>query len=192
MKKIELEKLGYKQIMLYGKETFYYINREGLIYTTRKRCKGFLKPQLNKKGYYCTRLSLNDKRKGFLLYRLIALSFIENLNNYNAVNHIDGNPQNNTIDNLEWCTQSYNCKHSFRIGKSRITEAQRRRIGQQMKGRTGAACVFSKRVVDTKSGVVYESQTEAALALGMKISTLCAMLTGQNKNKTNIILYAEN
>lgn len=32
------------------------------------------------------------------------------------VNHIDGNPHNNFIGNLEWCTRSYNIRHSYEIG----------------------------------------------------------------------------
>lgn len=38
------------------------------------------------------------------------------------VNHIDGNKQNNHVNNLEWSTKSYNQKHSYIIGlkKSKI------------------------------------------------------------------------
>ena len=32
------------------------------------------------------------------------------------VNHIDGNKQNNRIDNLEWCTASENTIHAHKIG----------------------------------------------------------------------------
>ena len=50
----------------------------------------------------------NGEKKSFLIHRLIAQTFISNSNNYNIVNHIDGNKQNNNINNLEWCTQSHN------------------------------------------------------------------------------------
>jgi hypothetical protein len=51
------------------------------------------------------------KRK--LHHRLIAECFIPNPNNKPWINHIDGNKQNNTIDNLEWVTSSENRKHAL-------------------------------------------------------------------------------
>lgn len=47
------------------------------------------------------------------LHRLLAETFLPNPNNYGDVNHKDGNRDNNTLDNLEWCTRSYNLKHSY-------------------------------------------------------------------------------
>lgn len=32
------------------------------------------------------------------------------------VNHIDGNKKNNTLSNLEWCTNAENQAHAYRIG----------------------------------------------------------------------------
>lgn len=68
----------------------------------------------NKEGYYSVRLwNFNtNKRKWFLLHRLIAEAFIENPNNYPCVNHKDGIKSNNNIENLEWCTYLYNNVHA--------------------------------------------------------------------------------
>jgi hypothetical protein len=52
----------------------------------------------------------------YALHRLIALAFIENPQNKEQVNHIDGNKNNNRVDNLEWVTNSENQLHKFQIG----------------------------------------------------------------------------
>lgn len=55
------------------------------------------------------------KVKSVWLHRLVAMCFLENKWNKLCVNHLDWNPENNNMDNLEWCTHSENELHSFRI-----------------------------------------------------------------------------
>lgn len=76
----------------------------------------YLNARDNGKGYLRIKLTINNKSKRVMLHRIIAEAFIENPNNYPCVNHIDGNKKNNNINNLEWCTQSYNCLHSVKMG----------------------------------------------------------------------------
>lgn len=71
---------------------------------TGKTLKGFD----NGTGYLC----VNIHNKTMYIHRLVAYAFIDNPNNYNVVNHIDYNKQNNDISNLEWCTQKMNVNHS--------------------------------------------------------------------------------
>lgn len=53
---------------------------------------------------------------GEYIHRLVALFYIPNPDNLPCVNHIDGNKQNNSFDNLEWCTYSTNGKHAVSTG----------------------------------------------------------------------------
>lgn len=50
------------------------------------------------------------------VHRLLAMAFIPNPDNMTTVNHIDGNPSNNRLDNLEWLSQSDNSKHAHDLG----------------------------------------------------------------------------
>ena len=75
-----------------------------------------IKPQVSKNGYVRVELWENGKGKKYLLHRLVAQAFIENPCKKPQVNHIDGNPLNNSVENLEWATQSENQLHAYRAG----------------------------------------------------------------------------
>lgn len=70
-------------------------------------CSRILRPFTNKKYQYST-LSKNGKESNNKIHRLVAYAFIKNPNNYTQINHKDENTLNNCVDNLEWCTNSYN------------------------------------------------------------------------------------
>jgi hypothetical protein len=56
-------------------------------------------------------LSKNRKNIKFSAHRLVAQHFIANPNNHPVVSHIDNNPTNNHVSNLQWVTQSTNILH---------------------------------------------------------------------------------
>lgn len=68
----------------------------------------------------------NGTPKQCLVHRLVAEAFIDNLGNKAQINHIDGNKQNNKIDNLEWCTSSENNKHAHATGLNKFSEKHRK------------------------------------------------------------------
>lgn len=67
-----------------------------------------LKPADNGKGYFKVGLFKNGKYHYRYIHRLVAEHFIENPLNKPYVNHIDCNPKNNNVENLEWCTHKEN------------------------------------------------------------------------------------
>lgn len=58
----------------------------------------------------------NGKLKDFLVHRLVGFAFIPTIKGKECINHIDGNPKNNCVENLEWCNHSENNNHAFETG----------------------------------------------------------------------------
>jgi len=73
-------------------------------------------------GYRRICLTKNKVEKNKHIHKLVAEAFIPNPNNYSYVNHIDGNKQNNYIDNLEWCTLYQNNTHAYKTGLRKSTD----------------------------------------------------------------------
>lgn len=69
----------------------------------------------NGNGYKIIRLWKNNKEKVMYIHRLIAIYFIQNLDNKPEVNHINGIKYDNSIENLEWVTRSENEIHKRQI-----------------------------------------------------------------------------
>lgn len=80
-----------------------------------KRIKGRIISS-SKQRYSNVQLYSCNCAKNFSVHRLVAETFIPNPNNLPQINHIDGNKQNNSCDNLEWCTASDNMNLSISQG----------------------------------------------------------------------------
>lgn len=73
-----------------------------------KRLDKETKQYPDKDGYMIVFLYKNNKSKSKKVHRLVAQAFIPNPNNYPIINHKDNKPDNNAVNNLEWCTYHYN------------------------------------------------------------------------------------
>lgn len=79
-----------------------------------------LKPSRADDGRIIVSLTKDGKHYFPRLHRLIAKAFIPNPCGYDTINHIDSNPSNNDISNLEWCSQKYNVIHGYKYGNHKV------------------------------------------------------------------------
>jgi hypothetical protein len=87
----------------------YYFSNMGRIKLGDKIIKQYLD-----RNFYCLcSLKINGKPKLFRIHRIIAKCFIENKYNKAQINHINSNPKDNRIENLEWVSNSENNIHKF-------------------------------------------------------------------------------
>lgn len=113
--------MQYNRTALPGYEGLYEIDSLGNVYsirTTSSRRKGIIKQQDNGSGYKRVNLfDINGKARKHYVHRLVAKAFIPNPENKPNINHKDCNVKNNSVENLEWCTQSENVLHAVRLGR---------------------------------------------------------------------------
>lgn len=98
-----------------GYEGLYQVSNHGNVRSLNWRNLGYTRNLYLKehnRGYRHVELIKNGKRKAFTVHRLVAMVFIPNPNNYPVINHRDEDKTNNVVENLEWCTKSYNAKYS--------------------------------------------------------------------------------
>ena len=101
----------------------YAITEDGQVYNYR--LKRFMKLETCANGYQRIELSNNGKAERFFVHRLVAEAYLDNPNNYPIVNHKDYNPANNCVDNLEWCSYSYNNTYNDRAKKVAAMKSQK-------------------------------------------------------------------
>lgn len=102
---------------------YYAVSSFGRVFSLRSNI--ILKSQISNKGYEYVVIKIHGNQKAYHIHKLVALAFIPNPNNLPIVNHIDENPLNNNVNNLEWCTYSYNNTYN---------DIQKKK-GQKIKGR---------------------------------------------------------
>ena len=92
------------------------------------------------------------------VHRMVAETWLDNPNHYTEVNHINGNKDDNRVENLEWVTPSQNHRHAWRTGLN--------------KGRRTPV-----RIVET--GEVFESIAECARRIGGSSGQISECLAGK-------------
>lgn len=93
---------------------YYYVTTCGKVVTVKKDKYKVLKPNINKKGYHQYRMY--DDNFGSVrpyVHKLVALAYIDNNGDFEQVDHLDMNKNNNHIKNLEWVTNKENMKRRY-------------------------------------------------------------------------------
>ena len=155
------EKEGY-QVSNTGNVRSYVNNRHGLCEEPH-----MLKQQPNKHGYPTVCLGRNNRR---LVSRLVAQAFIPNPDNLPLVRHMDDNPKNNHVDNLQWGTQKNNMEDCVNHGR--------------LVGNIYPAIESKKRPViaisiDRQECIHFNSQADAARELGLWPQHISNVLKGR-------------
>lgn len=130
-----------------------------------------LKPELTHDGYVRVTLSKHGVQQHMTVHRLVALAFIPNPNHLPQVNHKDENPQNNNVDNLEWCTGKQNCNYG----------AHCERIKQRLSIKHHLAKPVAR--LDEEGNVMetFKSIHEAARLLGIRSENISRCCMGKYK-----------
>ncbi|MDD3172463.1 MAG: NUMOD4 domain-containing protein [Herbinix sp.] len=85
--------------------------------TWTQEFKGTLmKQQTDKYGYKRIDFKIDGKHYNLKVHRLVAMAFLPNPENKLTVNHKNGDKCSNSVDNLEWATQSEQNYHAYKTG----------------------------------------------------------------------------
>jgi hypothetical protein len=125
---------------------FYTLYSDGRIWSNKTN--KFLKPRIRTKdGYVSVCISGNVTK---YLHRLIGEAFIPNPLNLPQVNHKNGNKQDCSVLNLEWCDQSHNIKHGFKTG---LFKSLSQEIKDLIKSEVGSQRAIAKKYGISQSWV---------------------------------------
>ena len=97
-----------------GFEGQYQVSDQGRVKSLKFDKERILKTGITTDGYLIVGLCKNGEHKWYSVHRLVALAFIPNPDNLPQVNHKDEDKDNNSVQNLEWCDQKYNCNYGTR------------------------------------------------------------------------------
>jgi len=125
-----------------------------------------LKQQHNTLGYLQVNIIVDGKRITKKVHRLVAQAFIPNPDSLSDVNHKNCIRDDNRVENLEWCSKSYNQKYREKHGVSQ-TEA----AGHPLFAVNLATLEVSH----------FRSQQEAGRLLGFGQGNIGAVIRGKQK-----------
>lgn len=120
-----------------GYEKTYMISNTGLLKSLKRNTahERIMKPQIDKGGYVYFNLTKDGIRKSKKAHRLVAEAFIPNPDNKYSVNHINGNKQDNRVENLEWATMAEQASHAVETGLWKWSDESKNKLRNTLKNR---------------------------------------------------------
>ena len=162
-----------------GYEGLYQVSNMGRVKSLNYKGTGkerILKGSKASNGYLQVLLYKDGKRKWYRIHRLVATAFCENPMGYTDVNHIDQDKTNNKVENLEFCSRSYNCNYGTR----------NKRIAEKL----------SKPVIaiDVRTGLIveFESAHEAERETGINNGNITQCCQGKRNSAGSFYWYYAN
>lgn len=131
-----------------------------------------LKVTHNRNDYNNITLIFNDRRKSISVHRMVLESFFDISNNIYEVNHIDGNKNNNKLENLEWLTRKENLDHAY---KNKLYKIR--------KGELNNNCKLTDKEVGEIRSLYKTGKTMKELKEIFSISTthICGIINNQRR-----------
>lgn len=105
-----------KHFKKFPENNMYAISNFGDVFSFHPKTKGGrIKPQLDHHGYFKTQLGGVSNRKKIFNHQLVGRTFLRSKMFKDAIiNHKNGNPLDNRIENLEWVTLKQNVIHAHK------------------------------------------------------------------------------
>lgn len=156
----------------------YWVSDHGRVYGPGRGGSGhFLKPVLQG-GYYKATLTRPGLKMDKRINRLVAQAFKENTLNLPLVMHLDNDPTNNHIDNLDWGTHAENNRYCWDCSRHPFTLNEKAHINAKEARRRPVMAIS----IVTGKCIAFPSQHDAAKALCVTPQHVWGVLNGVRRS----------
>lgn len=135
-----------------------------------------LKSSIN--SYPVVNINITGKNRTHKIHQLVMRYFVDNINNYRCINHINGIKTDNRVENLEWCDHSQNLIHSYNI------------LGRKKSRPYNNKNANSIKIINTETQETYHSISELIRRgkSGLSYQMFRKMLFNEIPNQTKFVM----